>query len=88
MGTLPAAEVPGRLKPSRILLEAWHGDAPKPATDGASFAFDVEGTIIGDEREWSGARYTELAADAEIDFSIASPEYQLLVLQPVIERWQ
>ena len=81
MGTLPVAEVPGRSKPARVLLEVWDGDAP----EGDGVAFDVEGTIIGDGRHWSGLRWRALADDAPIP--AGGPGHQVLVLRPAIERW-
>ncbi len=87
MGTLPANGVPGRAKPNRVLLEVWDGDVPAPRARAKATSFDVEGTIIGDGRAWTGARYTVLNRDADIDTSVATPAYQLVVLQPVIERW-
>jgi hypothetical protein len=88
MGTTPVAGLPSRAKPNRILLEAWKGATPATVIEGESVTFGVEGTIIGDGREWSGARYTEIDGAAGIDFSLATPEYQLVVVKPVIERWQ
>ena len=87
MGTLPVDDLPGRTKPSRVLLEVWNGDAPPPAEALRAVVFDVEGTIIGDGRTWSGARYTMLDGDADADLSFATPSHQALVLEPVIERW-
>jgi hypothetical protein len=88
MGTLPTAGMPGAAKPNRLLIEAWKGSAPTPAVDGTAVAFDVEGTIIGDERTWDGARYTAIEGDTKVDVSVGTPEYQLIVVQPTIERWQ
>jgi hypothetical protein len=83
LGTLPVADLPGRTKPARVLLEVWDGDAPPPT--GAGHEFVVEGTIIGDGRTWSGVRWTTL------DDTSAVPDggerHQVLVLQPVVERW-
>ena len=87
MGTLPVDDLPGRTKPSRVLLEVWNGDAPPPADAHLTVAFDVEGTIIGDGRTWSGARYTVLDGDADADLSFATTSHQALVLEPRIERW-
>jgi hypothetical protein len=87
MGTLPVDGVPSRARPNRVLLEVWHGAAPAPAVPGAAVAFDVEGTIVGDRRPWAGARYTVLDGDARVDTSAGTPTNQLIVLQPVIERW-
>lgn len=86
MGTLPDGPLPGRTKPHRVLLEVWQGDAPAPVTSGVPVSFTVEGTIVGDGRAWTGARYTTLD-ELAVDLSPATPEHQLLVLQPMIERW-
>ena len=83
MGTLPVGELPPRSKPNRILLEVWSGDTPP----GDGVAFSVEGTIIGDGRPWAGARFSTIEGDDDVDLSRATPEHQLLVVQPVIERW-
>jgi len=88
MGTLPGAGLPAVARPNRLLLEAWKGAEPAPVVDGTAAAFAVEGTIIGDGREWDGVRYTEIGVDTEVDLSGASPEHLLVVVKPVIERWQ
>lgn len=82
MGTLPVANLPGRVKPSKILLEVWQGNAP--AGDG--IAFDVEGTIVGDGRKWTGARFSIVDGDVDVDVTGTS-EHQRILLQPVLERW-
>src|SRR3954468_9460946 len=61
MGTLPAGALPGRAKPSRMLLEVWDGEVPAPLVPGPSATFEIEGTIVGDGRRWTGARYTPIA---------------------------
>lgn len=88
MGTVPLGGLPRAAKPNHLLLEAWKGATPAPVVEGASTAFGVEGTIIGDGRAWDGARYTEHAGDADVDFSGATSEHLLVVVRPVIERWQ
>ncbi len=88
MGTVPAGELPVVARPNRLLLEAWNGVAPEAAAEGTSATFTVEGTIIGDGRAWDGVRYTEVSPGAEIDLSRATPEHLLVVVKPVIERWQ
>lgn len=87
MGTIPVGRLPRRVAPQRILLEAWDGERPVPAVIGEPVVFDVEGTILGDGRSWSGARYTALAEGAEVDVTAGTPTHQLLVLQPTVERW-
>ena len=92
MTTLPVAALPGKAKPRRILLEVWAGDAPpsvgaERATTSDVATFAVEGTIVGDGRAWSGARYTTLDTDADVRLAGATPAHQVLLLQPVIDRW-
>jgi len=87
MGTLPEGDVSHRAGSERVLLELWNGDAPAPDAVGPSTVFDVEGTIVGDGRGWSGARYTVLDREAAVDVSVGTPAYQLVVLKPVIQRW-
>ena len=88
MGTVPAAAPPASAKPNHLLIEAWKGSTPAPVVGGASTGFTVEGTIIGDGREWDGVRYTEVDAGTEVDCSGATPQHMLVVVKPVIERWQ
>lgn len=83
LGTLPVGDLPTRAKPQRVLLEVWHGDPPPPA--GPASTFEVEGTIVGDGRPWSGARWSHLAGDATAP--AGSPTHQVLVLRPTIDRW-
>ena len=85
MGTLPEGALPGRTKPEKVLLEVWRGERPAAVTSGAPVSFEVEGTIIGDGRSWDGARYTTVTGT--VDLSAGSPDHQLIVVQPVIERW-
>jgi hypothetical protein len=87
MATIPANDLPARARPSRVLLEVWEGEARAWAEHERAVTFDVEGTIIGDGRSWSGARYTPLHGDADVDLS-PTPAHQVLVLVPVIERWR
>jgi hypothetical protein len=88
MATLPVSDLPGRAQSSRVLLEVWDGEARPLALGGSAVTFDVEGTIIGDGRPWSGARYAVLDSDAEPDLSFATTTHQALLLEPVIERWR
>ena len=87
LGTLPVDGLPPVAQPARVLLEVWTGEAPPVVPGTAPVAFDVEGTIIGDGRSWSGARWSALPDDVEPDLSAGTPEHQLLVLRPAIERW-
>ena len=87
MGTLPANGLPGRAKPNRVLIEVWDGAAPAPLVVAEATSFAIEGTIIGDGRVWTGARYTVVDRDYDIDMSVATPAHQVVMAQPVIERW-
>jgi hypothetical protein len=87
MGTLPSGDLPRRAKPHRLLLEVWQGDEPSPLVPTTAAGFTVEGTIVGDGRSWAGARWTTMAADLEVVLPARSPEHQVLVLQPAIDRW-
>lgn len=86
MGTRPRDGLPGTGAP-RVLLEVWDGDTPAPVPGTAPVTFDVEGTIVGDGRPWTGARYSALDEGAPVDLSVAGPAHQLLVLDPIVERW-
>jgi hypothetical protein len=88
MGTVPAGGLPSRAKPDRLLLEVWHGAAPSPLVAGSAGTFEVEGTIVGDGRAWTGARWTPIAGGTDVVLPDASPEHQVLVLRPGIDRWQ
>ena len=87
MATLPANDLPGKATPRRMLLEVWDDDAHPLIGGESAFAFDVEGTIIGDGRAWSWARYTVLDRRTDVALSLATGAHQALVLEPVIERW-
>lgn len=81
MGTVPAAGLPDPAHPARLLLEVWRGETPP----GDGVEFTVEGTILGDGRGWDGVRYRPV--EGAVDLGAATPDHQLLVLDPVIERW-
>lgn len=83
MGTLPRAGVPARTKPDRVLLEVWDGDRPPARAGGVEF--DVEGTILGDGRSWSGVRWSRLDDGAEVP--TGGRGHQVLVVQPAIDSW-
>lgn len=87
MGTLPASGLPGPSGGAPALLELWDGTVPRAVVPGAAVSFEVEGTIVGDGRSWSGARYTPLDEHERIDLSVSTRAHQLLVLQPRLERW-
>jgi hypothetical protein len=88
MGMVPAAGLPAPASSGRILLEAWHGPPPQHVTGGPVTAFDVEGTIIGDGRQWSGVRYTAIEPGTTLPLRDVTPGYQALLLEPTIERWR
>lgn len=88
MGTLPTTALPDRSRTSRILLETWNGPEPAPIADGAVCEFAVEGTLVGDGRLWTGARYTAIEPGTALPFVSTLPDYDALLLEPTIERWQ
>lgn len=88
LGTLPADHLPAQSTTSRILLEAWNGLAPELVADGAATEFDVEGTLVGDGRQWSGVRYTAIEPGTPLPLQPTTPGYQALLLEPTIERWR
>ncbi|MGH3303802.1 MAG: hypothetical protein ACRDOK_19415 [Streptosporangiaceae bacterium] len=81
-GGLPAADG------QRLLLEVWNGPEPAPLVGGPAARFDVEGTVIGDGRQWSGVRYTPLELGTALPLHPAGFGYQALLLAPVRERWR
>ena len=88
MAMLPAGNLPGPASSGRILLEAWAGPAPAVLTAGPATIFAVEGTVIGDGRQWSGIRYTPIESGTSLPLRAATPGYQALLLEPTIERWR
>jgi hypothetical protein len=87
IGMLPTGVLPGPLT-SRILLETWSGPRPAPIADGPASEFAVEGTLVGDGRQWAGVRYTAIELGTPLRLDPPSPGYDALLLQPTIERWQ
>jgi hypothetical protein len=88
MGTLALHGLPATAGSRRLLLEVW-GDGAEPAPGRFNaVTFGVEGTIVGDGRGWSGARYTVLDEDDKADLSVATDTHQVLLLDPAIERWE
>lgn len=86
MGTLPVGGMPdGSVKRGRMLVEVWSGEEPAPVVDGPSATFTVEGTIVGDGRRWTGARYTRLTDQAPA--LQGSQHHQLIVVEPYVQRW-
>jgi len=88
LGTLPVARLPEAASTRLVLLEVWNGAAPAPVANGPAAAFDVEGTIVGDGRDWSGARYTTIEPGTPLPLLEPRLDYQALLLEPSIEHWQ
>ncbi len=87
LGTLPAGGLPAA-DGQRLLLEVWNGPEPPPLSPGRAATFSVEGTVIGDGRQWSGVRYTPIAPGTALPLNPARFGYQALLLEPVLERWR
>ena len=81
-GELPAADS------QRLLLEVWNGPEPAPLVPGPASIFDVEGTVIGDGRQWSGVRYTSIELGTALPLHPARFGYQAMLLAPMLERWR
>jgi hypothetical protein len=89
MGILPVGNLPGpACSGCRILLEAWAGPMPALLAPGPVTIFDVEGTVVGDGRQWSGIRYTPIEPGTSLPLGAVAPGYQALLLEPTIERWR
>jgi hypothetical protein len=88
MGTLPTEALPGQSSTSRILLETWSGPEPARVADGPVSEFAVEGTLVGDGRQWSGVRYTAIEPGTPLPLEPAPLAYEALLLEPTIERWR
>jgi len=88
MGMLPPENLPAPASSRRVLLEVWAGPTPALLTAGPATVFDVEGTVIGDGRQWSGIRYTPIESGTSLPLRAATPGYQALLLEPTIERWR
>lgn len=87
LATLPTGALPVA-DGQRLLLEVWNGPEPAPLVPGPATAFDVEGTVIGDGRQWSGVRYTPIELGTALPLTPASFSYQALLLEPMLERWR
>jgi hypothetical protein len=72
----------------RLLLEVWNGQEPPAMVPDAAARFNVEGTVIGDGRQWSGVRYTPVEPGTVLPLHSARFGYQALLLEPVLERWR
>lgn len=86
VGMVPSGSLPVALS-RRALLEMWHGPEPDPVAGGPAAGFDVEGTFIGDGRQWSGARYTMLTPGTPLPLQAARPSYEAVLVNPVFEFW-
>jgi hypothetical protein len=87
LATVPAPGVPVGGS-QRLLLEVWNGTEPAPLVSVPAARFDVEGTIIGDGRQWSGVRFTPIELGTPLPLHPARFGYQALLLEPVLERWR
>jgi hypothetical protein len=86
LGLIPIGNLPvGRS--SRVLVEVWHGPALESIAAGAATEFEVEGTFLGDGRQWSGARYTAIDRGTALPLVPARFGYLAVLVEPVIERW-
>jgi hypothetical protein len=81
-GGLPAADN------QRLLLEVWHGPEPEPLVFDLAARFDVDGTAVGDGRQWTGVRYTPIELGTALPLHPPRFGYQALLLAPVLERWR
>jgi hypothetical protein len=88
LGMLPAGGLPGPAMSERVLLETWTGPVPALLAAGPATLFEVEGTIIGDGRQWTGIRYTPIELGTSLPLRAATPSYQAMLLEPTIERWR
>ncbi len=88
MGTLPTRSLPHQSSTSLILLETWNGTPPAPVAEGPASEFAVEGTLVGDGRQWTGVRYTTIEPGTPLPLVPTTPAYQALLLEPTIERWR
>lgn len=87
LGTLRTGALPDA-NHQRMLLEVWNGAEPPPLVPGNTARFDVEGTVIGDGRQWSGVRYTPIEFGTPLPLHPARFGYQALLLAPMLERWR
>jgi len=88
MAMLAPQTMPTRSSTGQILLETWDGPSPDAIADGEFVSFDVEGTVIGDGREWSGTRFTGIEPGTPLPLQEPRLEYEAMLLKPTIERWR
>ena len=86
VGVVPSGGLPAAAS-QRVLVELWHGPTPSLVADGTVTEFDVEGTYIGDGRQWSGARYTVLRPGTALPLQPVKVSYEAVLLDPVFEVW-
>ena len=82
VATLPTGDFPS--EGELVLLEVWAGPTPPPVVEGGA-EFTVEGTIIGDGRTWSGARYTRVDDIPELT---GDEKHQMIVVRPLVSQWR
>lgn len=87
MGVLPTGALPAE-STSLTLLETWSGRRPAPVAPGPVSEFTVEGTLVGDGRQWAGVRYTAIEPGTPLPLDPPPPGYDALLLEPTIERWR
>ncbi len=84
VGTMPESTMPPNASSDGlVLLELWDGSGPTP--DGSGARFIVDGTILGDGRTWSFARFD--AVKESTPLPPGSDTHQALLLRPYVERW-
>lgn len=86
LGVMPTGDLPVE-RSQRALLEVWHGPEPTPIATGSATEFEVDGTYIGDGRQWSGARYTVIDPGTALPLEPVRFGYQAVLVEPIIERW-
>jgi hypothetical protein len=87
LGILPTDGLPVAHH-QRALLEILYGPEPAPLAPGPATSFQVEGTIVGDGRQWSGVRYTSIEPGTALPLPPPGLDHQALLLEPVLQRWQ
>jgi hypothetical protein len=87
LATLPTGALPAADN-QRLLLEVWNGTEPEPLVSNPAARFDVDGTVVGDGRQWSGVRYTPIELGTVLKLHPERFGYQALLLEPMLERWR
>jgi hypothetical protein len=86
VGLIPRGDLPDASS-QRVLIEIWQGPAPAPIGSGTATEFTVEGTYIGDGRQWSGVRHTVLERGTALPVQPARFSYEAMLVDPVLELW-